>query len=87
MVPDSSEETVPVTGELNNRLVNFLGGHSGHLADPAGPSEGSSVATWIAENRIKVLNVAGNRESRSPGIGARVERFLTEVFRRLSHER
>jgi hypothetical protein len=29
----------------------------------------------------KVVNVAGNRESKAPGIGAWVERYLTEVFR------
>ena len=30
------------------------------------------------------LLIAGNRESKSPGIGLRVERFLTVVFRRLA---
>jgi hypothetical protein len=35
---------------------------------------------WMNNHRIKVLNVAGNRESRSPGIGAAVERFLMEAF-------
>lgn len=39
------------------------------------------VADWIRENDIRVLNVAGNRASVSPGIGERVERFLTCVFR------
>jgi hypothetical protein len=40
---------------------------------------------WIVEHKVRVLNVAGNRESRAPGIGARVERFLADVFRRLGH--
>lgn len=31
----------------------------------------------------KVLNIAGNRESASPGIGAWVEQYLVEVFRLL----
>jgi hypothetical protein len=31
-----------------------------------------------------VLNVAGNRESAAPGIGARVEAFLGRVFRRFA---
>src|SRR5262249_37921759 len=44
----------------------------------------SQVAAWIAEKGVRVLNVAGNRESKSPGIGARVERFMGEVFRRLA---
>ena len=29
--------------------------------------------------------MAGNRESKALGIGARVERFLAEVFRQLGH--
>jgi hypothetical protein len=43
------------------------------------------VAEWIVENKVRVLNVAGNRESRAPGIGDRIERFLADVFRRLGH--
>jgi hypothetical protein len=35
---------------------------------------------------MRVLNVAGNRESRAPGIGERAERFLCEVFRQLGHK-
>jgi hypothetical protein len=42
------------------------------------------VVAWIRENDIKVLNVAGNRESKSPGIGLRVELFLGRVFRQLA---
>jgi hypothetical protein len=37
-------------------------------------------------HKIKVLNVAGSRESKEPGIGERVERFLAAVLRRLGHE-
>ncbi len=36
---------------------------------------------------VKTLNVAGNRESRAPGIKGRVERFLGVVLRRLGHDR
>lgn len=36
--------------------------------------------------QVKVLNIAGNRESKSPGVGKRVERFLLELFRQLSHQ-
>jgi hypothetical protein len=35
-------------------------------------------------SRIRVLNVAGNRESINPGLGARVEEFLSRLFRRLA---
>ncbi len=37
------------------------------------------IAQWL--RGCQVLNVAGNRESKSPGIGAWVEAYLTEVFR------
>ena len=33
-----------------------------------------------------ILNVAGNRQSKRPGIGAKVEAFLDEVFRLLAAE-
>jgi hypothetical protein len=46
----------------------------------------SDVVAWLRSNpQITVLNVAGNRESKAPGIGGRVERFLGEVFRQLGH--
>jgi hypothetical protein len=44
----------------------------------------SEVAAWIEAEEVRVLNVAGSRESRAPGIGARAERFLLEVFRRIA---
>jgi hypothetical protein len=44
----------------------------------------SQVVEWLRRNSwIKTLNVAGNPESKFPGIGDRVERFLAEVFRQL----
>jgi hypothetical protein len=39
-----------------------------------------AVAEWIAGQAIRVLNVAGPRESESPGIGARARRFLEEAL-------
>jgi len=41
----------------------------------------SQVRDWLEEKGIRPLNVAGNRESTSPGIGERVERFLGVVLR------
>jgi hypothetical protein len=41
------------------------------------------VAERIVSRRAKVLNVAGGRESRNPGIGERAESFLVAVFRRV----
>jgi hypothetical protein len=43
------------------------------------------LAGWLNAKGVRVLNVAGNRESRQRGIGARVERFLRDVSRRLGH--
>ena len=54
---------------------------------PGASFEPCQVATWIAENKIGTLNVAGNREQEEPGIGDRVERFLGEVLQQLGHER
>ena len=45
----------------------------------------SHVVEWIVAHKIRVLNVAGNRKSKTPGIGDRVERFLADVVRRLGH--
>jgi hypothetical protein len=51
------------------------------------PSEvvlASDVVEWLCRNpQIKCLNIAGNRESKNPGIGERVERFLISVFKRV----
>ncbi len=39
------------------------------------------VRIWLEVNRIKVLNVAGPRESEVPGIHDRAIEFLEELFR------
>jgi hypothetical protein len=54
------------------------------LVYPAAAFEPSHVTKWIIENQIRVLNVAGNRESDEPGIGERVERFLGKSLEQLS---
>lgn len=41
------------------------------------------VAGRVRDRPYRVLNVAGNRESKAPGIGEWVERYLAEVFRLL----
>ncbi len=46
-------------------------------ADPA------VVRRWLAEHQIEVLNVAGPRESQSPGIAAAARTFLVGVLRGL----
>jgi hypothetical protein len=48
--------------------------------DIKNPLPVSVVAAWIREKNVKTLNVAGNAESTSPGIGAAVEAYLEQVF-------
>jgi hypothetical protein len=48
-----------------------------------GQTQPSEVAAWIEAEEVRVLNVAGNRESTEPGIGDRVERFLVVTLRQL----
>jgi hypothetical protein len=47
----------------------------------ARPSAAATVRRWIVENGIHVLNVAGPRESRAPGIHTEAMRFLKRVLR------
>jgi hypothetical protein len=49
-----------------------------------GLAQPSEVAAWIEAEVVRVLNVAGNRESTEPGIGEPAERFLVAVFRQMA---
>ena len=49
----------------------------------AGLSTPRMIVRFLLDSRVKVLMIAGNRESTQLGIGARVERFLLAVFRSL----
>lgn len=40
----------------------------------------AAVAVWLRDNRIHVLNVAGPRESKRPGIYAATRGFLVELL-------
>jgi len=41
------------------------------------------IISFIQLNNPKIINIAGNRESVSPGITARVEKLLIDAFRRI----
>jgi hypothetical protein len=41
----------------------------------------NGLREWIATHNIKVLNVAGNRESKNPGIESRVREFLVRALK------
>jgi hypothetical protein len=44
------------------------------------PSEHQHLRDFLALNDVTILNVAGNRESVSPGIGKRVENFIFKAL-------
>lgn len=46
-----------------------------------GKDPAEMIANRIIMLNVNSINVAGNRESTNPGIGALVEAYLTEVFR------
>ena len=43
-------------------------------------ADAEEVRRWLADHRVETLNLAGPRESQSPGIGARATAFLEEVL-------
>lgn len=51
------------------------------VIDPADEQAGTDIQHWIKQNRISVLNVAGNRESISPGIQRKAHEFLLQLFK------
>lgn len=52
---------------------------------PSASFSPAHVATWLTDNQVRRLNIAGNPESESPGIGVWVEQFLGQVLRQLGH--
>ena len=53
-------------------------------ADPRLEEHAARAAAWITRSNIEVLNVAGPRESKCPGIQEEARRFVRMVFERLS---
>ncbi len=50
------------------------------LVDLDRPPRLEDLADWLGAHEVDVLNVAGPRESQSPGIGATAEEFLRRLF-------
>ena len=67
-------------GEHTIRVCQQIGKPCGVVPRPDNASQVSHVVLWITDENIRILNVAGNRESLEPGIGAHVEAFLKQVF-------
>jgi Circularly permutated YpsA SLOG family len=65
---------------LTKRLCDDIGKPCCVLAFPATSDQHKLFADWLALHRIQVLNVAGNRESQSPGIEEFVFHFLVSAL-------
>ncbi|MBT7265675.1 MAG: molybdenum cofactor carrier, partial [Rhodospirillaceae bacterium] len=63
--------TVELAQKLGKSCLIFDFKGKGHVSD---------VHDWIVRDEIKILNVAGGRESTSPGIYELSIGFLTELF-------
>ncbi len=53
------------------------------LNDPLAPDE---IADWLHKHDVHVLNVAGPRESQSPGIGTKARRFMLDLLPQIRAE-
>lgn len=53
------------------------------IINPADSRGGGKIKQWLAANNVRILNVAGPRESTSPGIYSSTHGFLTELFKSL----
>lgn len=84
-VRDSDGTLVLTQGEpsggtaLTIRLAGRLG-RPFRVVDLAKGGDAGKVKEWIRRNRIEVLNVAGPRESKSPGIQGEAMAFLRTVL-------
>lgn len=68
-----SKLTYKVAMEVKKPL--FLVGYPDHQ------DAGAALWQWLAHRDIQILNVAGNRESQSPGIAEFTRSFLIRVIR------
>jgi predicted Rossmann-fold nucleotide-binding protein len=50
------------------------------VIDLSNENKEQNLLQWIKETKINVLNIAGNRESFSPGIGKKAYEFLLNIF-------
>lgn len=58
----------------------------GAVHDEHGVRARAEIREFLVGNEARTLNVAGPRESKHPGIGAKAEAFLVEVFRALKEK-
>ena len=65
--------------ELTRRLASQHG-RPCLVVDLDQSPEAEAVRRWFSENKVSTLNVAGPRESQSPGIGEAARTFVTELL-------
>jgi hypothetical protein len=70
--------TIELARRLDRRLLVL------DLRDSPDPT---AIATFVREGEMAVLNVAGPRESQSPGIGQEARAFLERAFRLVTSSR
>lgn len=59
-----------------------------HLDIPAGePLPYAEVLAWLEQNQVGVLNVAGNSESTSPGIGNLAFEYFNGLFQEITRRK
>ena len=56
------------------------------VVDLVRPHHASTVLSWARAHRIRILNVAGSRESKCPGIYANASRFLRRLLEQTRSE-
>jgi hypothetical protein len=66
--------TIAFAQKLNKPLL---------VVDLAQPPDYAFVAAWLREQRVATLNIAGPRESTSPGIFQRARAYLLGLFQKL----
>jgi hypothetical protein len=84
-VRDSDGTLVLTRGELRGGTAQTVEvaarlGRPHLVVDLATPPDAVTVQAWSHEHRIETLNVAGPRESNSPGIYAQASQFLRSIF-------
>lgn len=77
-------ERRPTGGTRLTAKMALEGGGPWLAADPTGERHVVKVASWLEKIDPEVLNVAGPRESKFPGVQRKTTAFLRMVFERLS---
>lgn len=51
------------------------------VVDPRSPPDAAAIMQWLTESRVATLNIAGPRETGSPGIYDAAKQWLREVLK------